>query len=44
MMNVSLVVLQSIASYRQENLFSLGPKQVKSIISQGNKNSTSTYI
>lgn len=44
MMNVSLVVLTNITSYRQENLFSSGPKQAKSIISQGNKNSTSTYI
>lgn len=44
-MNVFLVVLNSIASYRQENLFSSGlDKPDKSIISQRNKNTTSTYI
>lgn len=44
MMYVSLVVLNSIAPYREENLFSSDSKWAKSIISQGNKNTTSTYI
>lgn len=43
-MTESLVILNSVASYRQENLFSSGPKWAKSIISQGNKNTISTYI
>jgi len=45
MMNVSFVILNGFASYRQEDLFSSGPKCVKFILYHEEiKNSTGNYI